>query len=72
ALLESGAAVNVQGGEKGNALQAAAGRDQERIVQLLLDHGADVNMGGTYGNALQVVSYLGHISIAKLLIDYGA
>jgi len=75
ALLESGVAVNVQGGERGNALQAAAGRGhpcQERIVQLLLDHGADVNMGGKYGNSLQVVSYAGHISIAKLLIDYGA
>jgi hypothetical protein len=73
ALLESGAAVNVKSGEYGNALQAAAGENQERIVQLLLDYGADVNMeGGTYGNALQVVSYLGHISIAKLLIDYGA
>jgi hypothetical protein len=49
--------VNAQGGEYGNALQAASyARDHEAIVKLLLDK-ADVNaQGGEYGNALQAAS----------------
>ncbi|KAF1963965.1 hypothetical protein BU23DRAFT_376242, partial [Bimuria novae-zelandiae CBS 107.79] len=45
-LLNKGADVNAQGGEYGNALQAASERDHEAIVKLLLDKGADVNAQG--------------------------
>ncbi|KAK4170565.1 hypothetical protein QBC36DRAFT_341629, partial [Triangularia setosa] len=56
-LLEKGAEVNAQGGEYGNALQAASAGGHQDIVKLLLDKGADVNaQGGEYGNALQAAS----------------
>ena len=39
-FLNANADVNAQGGEYGNALQAASMRGNERVVQLLLDKGA--------------------------------
>jgi hypothetical protein len=39
--LEEGADVNAQGGEYGNALQAASSGDHEKVVRLLVDKGAD-------------------------------
>ena len=45
-------------GEYGNALQAASVSGHEKVVQMLLDQGADVNaQGGEYGNALQAASF---------------
>jgi hypothetical protein len=40
-LLEKGPEVNVQGGRYGNASQAASLKGHEKIVQLLLDEGAN-------------------------------
>jgi hypothetical protein len=72
-LLERGADVNAQGGEYGNALQAASFDGNEKIVKLLLDKGADVNaQGGRYGNALQAASSRGHEAVVQLLLDTGA
>jgi ankyrin repeat protein len=49
-LLENGAEVNAEGGEYGNALQAASFRGNEAIVKLLLENGAEVNAeGGNMG-----------------------
>jgi hypothetical protein len=45
-LLGGGANVNAQGGEYGNALQAASSRGHNRAVELLLGKGADVNAQG--------------------------
>ena len=46
--------MNAQGGEYGNALQAASYGNHKDIVELLLENEADVNaQGGEYGNALQ-------------------
>lgn len=46
--------VNAQGGNYGNALQAASSEGHDKIVQMLLDKGAEVNaQGGEYGKALQ-------------------
>jgi ankyrin repeat protein len=57
-LLEKGAEVNAQGGEYGNALQAASFGGHEAIVKVLLEKGAEVNaQGGIYGNALQAASW---------------
>jgi ankyrin repeat protein len=39
-LLYRGADVNAQGGEYGNALQAASIRGHEKVVELLLSKGA--------------------------------
>ena len=45
-LLDRGADVNAQGGEYGNALQAASVGGHDKVVQMLLDRGADVNAQG--------------------------
>ena len=72
-LLEKGADVNAQGGNYGNALQAASSGGHEVIVKLLLEEGADVNaQGGHYGNALQAASSGGHEVIVKLLLEKSA
>jgi hypothetical protein len=80
-LLDKGADVNAQGGEYGNALQAASARGHEAasvrvheaVMKLLLDKDADVNVqGGQYGNALYTASARGHKAVVKLLLDKGA
>ncbi|KAH6866064.1 ankyrin repeat-containing domain protein, partial [Thelonectria olida] len=44
-----------------------------KIVQILLDKGADINaQGGHYGNALQAASYTGYEEIVQILVDNGA
>lgn len=43
-LLDKGAEVNAQGGQYGNALQAASSRGHEKIVRMLLGNGADMEM----------------------------
>ena len=72
-LIEAGKGVNFQGGEYGNALQAALYWGYNNIVQLLLDRGADINaQGGYFSNALQAASNLVDIKIVQLLLDKGA
>ncbi|EXL40447.1 hypothetical protein FOCG_17068 [Fusarium oxysporum f. sp. radicis-lycopersici 26381] len=72
-LAIEGADVNAQGGEYGNALQAASYNGNRDVVQLLLDKGANVNtQGGEYGNALQAASYNGNREVVQLLLDKGA
>lgn len=44
-----------------------------KVVQILLDAGADVNtQEGRYDNALQAVSYNGHEKVVQILLDAGA
>jgi hypothetical protein len=51
-LLDAHADVNAQGGEYGNARQAAASSGSTEIVQMLLDAHADINtQGGFFRNA---------------------
>ncbi|RMZ92142.1 hypothetical protein DV736_g628, partial [Chaetothyriales sp. CBS 134916] len=65
--------VNVQGGRYGNALQAASEEGHAKVVQMLMDAGADVNaQGGRYSNALQAASYRGHEKVVQMLMDAGA
>jgi ankyrin repeat protein len=72
-LLDKGADVNAQGGDYGNALQAALSEGHEQVVKMLLDKGADVNaQGGDYGNALYTASARGYEQVVKMLLDAGA
>lgn len=72
-LLEQGAAVDTQRGDKGTALQEACAKGHVDIVLALLEHSADVNVqSGPSGNALQAASEGGHASIVKILLDRGA
>jgi ankyrin repeat protein len=72
-LLEKGADANAQGGQYGNALQAAAGSGNERIVKLLIAHDVHVNASSPrYGSALHVASEGGHEQVVKHLINAGA
>ena len=72
ALIENGEDVNAQGGEFGNALQAASLEGHEAIVSMLLEKGADMSaQGGKYGNALQAASTGGHEQIVRLLLEKG-
>ncbi|MCJ1423797.1 hypothetical protein MMC29_001682 [Sticta canariensis] len=65
--------VNAEGGTHGNALNAASYWGHEKVVQLLLDNGAEVNaQGGRFGNALHAASSRGYEKIVKLLLDNGA
>lgn len=64
--------INMSGGRYGNALQAAAGHGYEKVVQLLLDNGADVNaQGGHYGSALLAAADRGHEETVRTLLERG-
>lgn len=69
-LLGQRADVNAQGGNYGNALQAASAKGHKAVVKLLIEAGADVNAsGGQFGNALQAASAEGYEQIASILLD---
>lgn len=70
-LLDQSIDINAQGGEFGNALQAASQAGHERLVGILLDNKTtNVNArGGYYGNALQAASFEGHEQIVQMLLS---
>lgn len=62
-------------GRHGNALQAASQGGHEKIVQMLLEKGANVNAPGGQcgiGTALQAASQEGHEKIIQILLERGA
>jgi ankyrin repeat protein len=64
---------NSHGGHFGNALQAASVGGHEKVIQMLLNVGAEVNaQGGHFGNALQAASEGGHEKVVQMLLDVGA
>ena len=72
-LVDARAEVNAQGGQYGNALQAASWHGHEKVVQMLLSAGADVNaQGGEYGNALQTASWHSDEKVVQMLLSAGA
>jgi ankyrin repeat protein len=55
------------------ALYLASELGHDKIIQMLLESGADVNaQGGDYSNALHAASYKGHNKIAQMLLDRDA
>lgn len=65
--------VNTQGGMNGNTLQAASLRDHGKVVQMLLDRGADANAQlGADGSALHIACRWGHEKVVQILLDRGA
>jgi ankyrin repeat protein len=63
----------IDAGLYGTALQAASKGGHLEIVQLLLNHGADVNIRrGDSGTALQAASAIGYLEIVQLLLNHGA
>jgi ankyrin repeat protein len=73
-LLEGGANVHaIAMGPCHTELATAARRGFKEGVQLLLQHGADVNAGGgEYGNALQAAVIHGDKNVVQMLLDGGA
>jgi ankyrin repeat protein len=61
------------GGKYHTALQAAAFFGHEKIVEILIASGANVeSQGGEYGTALVAAAYRGHEKIVEILIASGA
>ena len=73
-FLRWGADVNAPAGTYGTALQEAVKKNDEPIIRLLLDHGADVNQSNSrgYGTALTTATEYANISVVKLLLNAGA
>ncbi|CZR69571.1 uncharacterized protein PAC_19471 [Phialocephala subalpina] len=79
-ILDLGADIEAHGEDEGennwrsfSALQMAAYVGNEKVVQLLLERGANIHSGGRkYGNPLAAASFKGHIGIVKMLIEKGA
>ncbi|KAJ7481648.1 ankyrin repeat-containing domain protein [Mycena latifolia] len=66
-------AASKNGRNGGIALQAASLMGHKGVVQLLLEHGADVNaQGGHWGTGLQAASYNGSAKMVRLLLENGA
>ena len=65
--------VGRDGDDYGTKLHAASLGGHERIVQMLLDKGVDVNAQGVdYGYALQAASVHGYDQVVRMLLDKGA
>jgi len=69
------ASVNLQGGQYGSSLQAAACSIQNSLalVTLLLDAKANPNLGGgEFGSALGAACNFGYLPVVELLLEKGA
>ena len=65
--------VNITGGSRGNALNAATFGNHQSLVLFLLDHGARIEAAGEGGNtALHYAAKMGHIGLVELLLKNGA
>ncbi|RYO58321.1 hypothetical protein AA0116_g8112 [Alternaria tenuissima] len=65
--------INKVGVYQHTALKAATFRGNEKVVEILVASGADVNYkGGTFGTALQTAAFEGNATIVNILITNGA
>ena len=59
--------------DMGTILNAASAGGHDKVVQMLLEKGAEVNaQGGAYGNALQAASIRGYKNVVQILLEKGA
>jgi ankyrin repeat protein len=73
-LLERGVDVNYMDNRGSSPLHIARRRTSIDLVQLLLDHGANINASDTWRGetVLHDASSKGHITVVKLLLEHGA
>jgi len=71
-LLRQGANVNATDGDGDSALYYAASKRQLRVVEMLVRHGADVNVAGSSGSPLHVAALQNWVTGLSLLINAGA
>ena len=64
--------INAEGGCHKHALTAASSKGHEKVVQILIDAGADVNAVGPDGTALWEASVYGYEKVVQILINAGA
>jgi ankyrin repeat protein len=65
--------LDIQDKDGNSALYVAVERNNQSIIQLLLNAGANVNaQGGVYGNLLHIAARTGVVEVVKLLLDAGA
>jgi len=71
--IDPNSCVRDSGGEGTFALELASSLNEVEIVQLLLDHGADVNEEGIWdGPSLLSAAHGGNPQVVQLLLDHGA
>jgi tetratricopeptide (TPR) repeat protein len=64
------ARVNAEGGNIGRALQAASSGGHDKVVQMLLNEGAELNLQTiVYDSALQAASSDGHERVTQMLLS---
>jgi ankyrin repeat protein len=72
-LIAAGADVNFVGVGEGTALKAAMDGFSPEIIQLLIDHGAEIDgPPGTFQTALMLAARNDDVATIKLLLDNGA
>lgn len=72
-LIDSGADVNARGSSRyGTALRIAADQDNEHMMLLLLQKGANVNARTQRGTVLAAVARTGNTQLVQLLLVHGA
>lgn len=72
-LLDSGADPNENGGEYGSALHAAVYADEPiPLIDLLLQHGAEINAMDERGTPLQLATAVANIDVILHLMENGA
>jgi ankyrin repeat protein len=65
--------INVQGGQFGSLVRAAACNDPAEIIFMLLDRGASIDIqGGKYGTPVQAAALWGHVEVLLVLLDPGS
>jgi hypothetical protein len=72
-LLDNHAEPNFRGLEGRTPLSHAAGNGQIAIVELLIRHGAQIDLANRYlGTPLSYAAEKGHVAIVRILLDNGA